>query len=137
VLKWVELSITEHNGHAAVQIRDNEPVRRRKGRGSSDYYLTSLIPSGQINLLPVTETAALMHAYGQLATSEQPLVLRYLAQDDLYLVSQQQAVLPPRHHDVLQMLALDKATPWTFPQKSMPLAEAVFAKLGITLQPAS
>jgi hypothetical protein len=136
-LKWVELPIIEHNRQVAVHIRDNEPVRRRKGRGSGDYYITSLTPAGHINLLPVAETTALMHAYGQIAASNQPAVLRYIPQDDLYLVSQQQALLPLRHRETLQMLALDKATPWPFPQKAMPQAEDIFAKLGITLQPAS
>ncbi len=136
-LRWVELPIIEHNRQAAVQIRDNEPVRRRKGRGSGDYYITSLTPSGQLNLLPVAETTALIHAYSQIAVSDQPVNLPMISQADLYLVPQQQAILPQRHRETLLTLALDKATPWTFPQKIMPMAEAVFAKLGITLQPAS
>lgn len=134
-LKWADVPIIEHNRQSAVQLRDHEPIRRRKGRGSGDYYITSLTPSRQINLLPVAETTALLHAYGQIAASDQPVVLQYTVQDDLYLLPQQQMVLPLRHRETLLTLALDKAAPWTFPQKVLPMVEAIFAKLGIALRP--
>ncbi|MDP9313536.1 MAG: hypothetical protein M3R24_22085 [Chloroflexota bacterium] len=134
-LHWQDVPVIEHNGKQAVQLRAGEALRRRKGRGSGDYYLATIAGDRQINLLPVNETGALLHAYAQIAHSGSPAVLRYTLRAETTHLPQNQALLPPPHGAVIALLARDKDEPWTVNQAAFPLLEAITAKLGLALQP--
>jgi hypothetical protein len=134
-LHWHDLPVIEHGGKAAVRVRAGAALRRRKGRGHADYYIATLSHDHQINLLPTKEVSALLHAYGQIAQSDEPVVIYYSAAEETYLIPQRQALLPPPHRDLLQMLAYEKAEPWTVPTDTFEYAQGIFAKLGIQLQP--
>lgn len=134
-LHWHDLRVIEHGGKAAVRLRAGASLRRRKGRGHADYYIATVSHDNQINFLPTKEVSALLRAYGQIAQSDQPAVVYYSAGEETYLIPQHQALLPPPHRELLQMLAHDKAEPWTVPTITFEYAQAIFAKLGIQLQP--
>jgi hypothetical protein len=134
-LHWHDLRVIEHGGKPAVRLRAGAALRRRKGRGHADYYIATLSNDDQINFLPTKEVSALLHAYGQIAQSDTPAVLYYRAADETYLIPQHQALLPPPHRDVLQMLCYESAEPWTVPAIAFDYVQAVFAKLAIQLQP--
>lgn len=133
-LHWCDLPIVEHGGKPAVRVAANVAIRRRKGRGPADYYITAPTGYGEINFLPTKEVAALIYAYSQLAREHPPIVY-YTFADEIYTIPRQQALLPPQHQEVLDMLAVDKAEPWKFPAPVFDLATGVFAKLKINLQP--
>ena len=133
-LHWHDLRVIEHGGKAAVRLPAGAALRRRKGRGHADYYIATLSNNDQINFLPTKEVSALLRAYGQIAQSDQPAVVYYSAAEETYLIPQRQALLPPPHRDLLQMLAHEKAEPWTVPAIAFEYAQAIFAKLGIQLQ---
>ena len=134
-LQWQEATIIEYNGKPAVQLRASEALRRRKSRGPGDYYIATLSSDQQINLLPVNETGALLHAYGQLAQSNSPVVLRYSEQTDTYYLPRGLAFLPPPHHETIELIALTKAEPWTIDKSAFALLKAILNKLGIALEP--
>ncbi len=134
-LHWQDLPVGEHNGKAAVRLRIGEPVRRRRSRGPGDYYIITPGAADQLNLRPVSETDALLQAYALIAQSAAPAVIRCVQHPDTYHVPQRQATLPPLHRELLQLLAIERAEPWTVAQSSAALAKAVYAKLGIALEP--
>lgn len=134
-LHWRDLPVIDHQGKASVRVPGNVAIRRRKSRGHSDYYITTPVGDGHINFLPTKEADALLHAYAQFALNEPPATLRFVESEDGYVVPERQAILPPPHQDVLSLLVRDKAERWTFPKNASELAEAVFEKLGIELQP--
>jgi len=132
-LRWRELSVETIDGQAAVRVHDNVALRRRKGRGKGDYYLSALVRGAQINLLPRTETDALLHAYAQLGRrGSQPQIAAVRRVDGMF-VDRRQLTLPTPHSDALLLLAHGKAEAWTFPKAALGLAGEVFAKLGIQL----
>ncbi|HEY0737628.1 MAG TPA: hypothetical protein VGD69_22110 [Herpetosiphonaceae bacterium] len=133
-LHWCDLPTIDHGGKPAVRLPVNVAIRRRKGRGHADYYITATVGHGEINFVPTKEVAALIHAYSQIAQEHTPVV-RYTLADEIYTIPRQQALLPPQHQEVLEMLAVDKAEPWSIPAPVFDLAAGVFAKLGIDLQP--
>lgn len=135
-LRWRDLPIEQVDNRAVVRLRAGEPLRRRKSRGQGEFYIATHSQQDQINLLPVHETEALLRAYAQRALAG-PIRLRYTIHDDTIHVPQQAILLPTPHRTVLELIALDKAPAWTFPLAALPLATTIFAKLGITLQPAS
>ncbi len=134
-LHWRELPVVEHNGKPGVRLRIGEAVRRRRSRGPGDYYIVAPGAAEQANLRAVSETDALLHAYALIAQSDAPVVLRFVEHADTYFVPQAQTTLPPPHRELLQLLANEKAEPWTIARSAASFAEAVFAKLGIMLEP--
>lgn len=133
-LRWRDLPL--HEDRPTVELHENIALRRRKGRGKADFYITALARDHTINLLPVTETEALMHTYSQIAASNQPALIQFEQRDQAYHVPRNQLILPPPHAAALDLLGSDKALPWTFTDAtSIDLAEIVFDKLGVELRP--
>lgn len=135
-LRWRDLPVIEHAGKAAVRINSGVALRRRKSRGHADYYLATLAHNDLINLLPVTETEALLQAYAQLAQTGPQVIVHYTLQPDALFIPKRHLTLPPPHAETLSLLTRDKAESWTIPTSVRDFAAAVFAKLGIVLQPA-
>ncbi len=133
-LHWRDVPVGEHNGKPAVWLRVGEAVRRRRSRGSGDYYIIMQGAADQLNLRPVSETDALIHAYAVIAQSATPAMLHVVEHTDTYHIPETLALLPPRHRELLQLLSVEKAEAWTIAKSSAPLAEPVYAKLGIGLE---
>lgn len=134
-LHWHDVAPTDVNGKPAVWLRAGQALRRRRSRGAGDYYIATLA-NGQINLLAVGENTALLHAYAQLA-EQQPVTLRFTQTDSDVLVPAQQALLPTPHREIIELLCLEKAPPWTIPLSAWALADAVFERLAIRFAPAA
>ncbi len=132
-LRWNELPVIDQAGKPAIRIRANVALRRRKGRGRADHYISALARTGTINLLPASETDALVHAYGQIAANGAPRMLQVINAGDRLIVPQRQAILPPPHTDVLDRLAIEDADRWTFASSVMSLVETTLATLGLAL----
>ncbi|WP_026370153.1 hypothetical protein [Kallotenue papyrolyticum] len=132
-LHWRELAASEHQGRPAVRLPADIAVRRRKSRGHADYYLTARTATGAINLLPVSETDALLHAYSQIAGQHGLRALHATQQGDLVLVPQRQAILPPPHRDLLDRLAVEDAERWSFAPPVLAQVAAVLERLGLRL----
>jgi hypothetical protein len=135
-LRWHDQPTETNSGKPIVRLPGNVAVRRRRGRGVASYFITAPLPNGQINLLPITETEALIHAYAQIAKSDPPATLHFSSMDDAYIVPDRQAVLPPAHAQTLDLISNQKPQRWTFPRPWAHMAEDVFGTLGILLQPA-
>jgi hypothetical protein len=133
-LHWRDLPIEDQHGKPIVRMQANQALRRRKSRGHADYYTAILVHGGQINLLPIKETDALLHAYAQIALNDLPASIQYIEQVDAYFVPQRQAILPPPHREILNLLSKDNAERWTIPLSAKSMAKEVFAKLGLRLQ---
>ena len=132
-LRWSDLQPETVFGKLAVRVRDNVALRRRKGRGKGDFYRSALVRNELINLLPCTETDALLHAYAQLGQlGSHPRIAAVRRVDGMF-VDRRQATLPTPHSDILALLAHGKAEVWTFPKAVLDLAGEVFATLGIEL----
>ena len=133
-LRWRDLP--EHSVDCqgrVVRLRLNEVIRRRKSRGEGDYFLVIGTPPAQINLRPIGETNALMHAYATMAAlGDSPHLTLRIAEGGLHVPSSL-GILPKPHREALDRLALADAAPWTFAEAQMPLVEEVFARLGLRL----
>lgn len=135
-LRWRDLPLEQADGRTIVRLRAGQALRRRKSRGKGDYYLATLSAQGEINLLPVSETEALLYAYAQLA-QDAPITLRYATQDDMIELPRRTMELPAPHQAALDLLTLDKAPAWSFPSANLAPVREIFAKLGIQLAPQS
>ena len=133
-LRWHDLPIVMVDGAPAVRLRVNEAVRRRKSRSGGDFFVAVPDRPERVGLRPVSEKDAILHAYAILASNSRPPVLRRVETADGYMVPSGQALLPAPHRAALDLLAREGAEPWTFTHQQSPLAERVFAKLGIQLE---
>ena len=134
LLRWRDLPVVAANGRPAVRLLANEPIRRRRSRGGGDFFIAVAEQPERIGLRPVAEKDAIMHAYAILASRGRPPVLRFVATSDGYFVPDGRALLPAPHRETLELLDRDGAERWTFGHAQAPLAQQVFAKLGIELQ---
>jgi hypothetical protein len=134
-LRWRDLPVREQDGRHVVVLRVNEAIRRRRSRTGGEFFITAAERGDRIGLVPVSETDALLHAYGALAVSGQPAVVYFGLADGGYTVASDQALLPAPHREVLDHLADDDAPPWLFGDAEAPFAEQVFDKLHIELRP--
>lgn len=134
-LGWHDLTPVEVDGLQGVRLYANEPVRRRKSRGSGDYFIAHLERGGTISLRPVSEKQAILHAYGLMASRERPAIVRFDETPDGYYVAEDQLSLPAPHRELLSILARQDKRPWTFAKAQAFLAEGIFEKLGIELRP--
>ena len=76
-----------------------------------------------------------MQAYALLAAAGRPAVLTYRPIGEMYIVPADQALLPEPHREVLDRLSQESRERWTFDHAETSLAERVFQKLGIALEP--
>ena len=132
-LRWRDLPEQTVGGQRTVRLRLNEVIRRRKSRGEGDYFVVMGTAPGHINLRPIGETNALMHAYAMMAAlGQSPRVALHSAPDGLFVPSSL-GILPDPHRQALDRLASADAAAWTFGPAQMPLVEEVFARLALPL----
>lgn len=130
-LRWRDLPVREQAGQTGVWLLLNEPVRRRKSRSGGEYFVSQAQGDG-LNLHPVSDEVALLHAYGLLANSRQRAVVRFIRTKEGYQI-EGSPLLPPRHAAVLDVLS-STSQPWTFPPISTAFAEQIFDALVIRLE---
>jgi hypothetical protein len=133
-LHWRDLEPVEVDGKPAVRLASNVALRRRKSRGRADFYISALSQRGAINLRPASETAALLHAYSQIAASRRPATLEAAEHDDQIHLPQRDVTLPPPHAETLDLLTLDGADRWTFAKATLPLVIDTLETLAIRLR---
>ena len=134
-LRWRDLPPILVDGAPALRLHVHEPLRRRKSRSGGDFFIAVPERPGRIGLRPVKETEAIMQAYALLAATGRPAVLTYRQIGDAYIVPADQALLPEPHREVLDRLSQESRERWTFDHAETSLAERVFQKLGIELEP--
>ena len=135
-LRWRDLPVEPVDGGTGVRVRVDEPLRRRKSRGGGDFFIAVLERPGRIGLRPVAEKEAILHAYSLQASSDRPALVRFTETHDGYHVPADRLLLPAPHREALEHLSTDGTLKWTFAPEQASLAEQVFEKLGIELQPA-
>lgn len=132
-LRWRDLPVESIDGRDAVRVRIGAALRRRRGRGTADFFIATPSRDRDVNLTPVPETQALLHAYAQIAATNR-IAITAQRDADRWLIAEQQATIPQPHREALQVIALGKAPTWTIPHNLFPLAQEIFGSLGITLQ---
>jgi len=135
---WHALAPEQRDGVAGVTIYGGWVLRRRKGRGPASYYLAQKERGGGIGLRPLDETAAILSGIAQaIARDPRPLVVGRRApgsdpHGDFLLLPQIE--LPPAYRATLDLISSPSPEGPLVPPANWPLAEALFARLGIRLQ---
>jgi hypothetical protein len=129
-LRWRPLPHETRDSVIGVTIYDGWVLRRRKGRGTSSYYLAFKERGGGIGLRPLDETKAILNGYAQaLALDARPLLAVRRA-DKLLLPDVE---LPPPYRKILESAAQASAEGPLVDQRSWPLAQELFGRLGVRL----
>jgi hypothetical protein len=129
-LRWHPIAAEVRDGVSRVPIYDGWVLRRRKGRGPASYYLAFAERRSGIGLRPLDETKAILTGYAQaLALDDRPL----LAERDGDRLLLPQIVLPAPYQEMLRTIAENGTGGWLVDQKSWPLAQELFARLGMRL----
>jgi hypothetical protein len=134
-LRWRDLPPQTVDGVRGVLVRIGEALRRRRSRGGGEYFIATPEQKTRAGLRPVRERDAILHAYGVLAASGTPAVIRFRRDPGGYYVPSAQALLPEPHRDTLDRLATDGVPPWTFDREHSDMVEQVFEKLTVRLEP--
>jgi|GEM_PF-397946 hypothetical protein len=130
-LNWVTLEPFEHEGQKVVQLLDGAVIRRRKGRGASDYYLAFRERTGGAGLRPIDESKAILTGYGQ-ATAQHNRDIDAKKLDKAYILPD--LILPEPYRKLLARIGERIDEGWRIHQRGWPLAQEIFARLGILLR---
>jgi hypothetical protein len=129
-LRWHPLEPETHGGAPGVMICDGWALRRRKGRGAAAFYLAIREHGGGIGLRLLDETAAMLVGYAQaLAFDNRPLLVERHGEHLLL----PDVELPPPHRALLRRLTTADQERLLVSESWWPLAQGVFARLGVRL----
>lgn len=131
-LSWVAIEPVEENDRQIVTLRDGWVVRRRKGRGASDYYTVFAERTGGAGLRPIDDSKALLMGYAQ-ATGARERDITAHRTEKHYLLPD--ILLPPAYKTVLSRIAEHNKDGWRVHERGWPLVQELFAKLGLLLRP--
>ncbi len=131
-LAWTPLEPPEQ-GSAFVLLRPGWVVRRRQGRGAASYYRVLPERSREgVNLVPLDATRALLHGYAQ-AVGDTRRPLQATRDGAAYYLPALD--LPAPHLDLLKRFGQPTpATGWQVAERDFPLAQRLFARLGLRLE---
>jgi hypothetical protein len=129
-LRWHPLSPETRDGVSGVTVYDGWVLRRRKGRSASSFYLAFRERGGGIGLRPLTETEAILAGYAQ-ALEFDPRPLLVARRGDTLLLPDVE--LPPPYRKLLASISKDSAEGPLVNARSWPLAQELFARLGVRL----
>jgi hypothetical protein len=129
-LRWRPLAPETRDGVSGVTVYDGWVLRRRKGRSTSSFYLAFRERNGGIGLRPLGETEALLSGYAQ-ALELDPRPLLVARRGDAFLLPDVE--LPPPYRKVLGTIAKASAEGPLVSARGWPLAQELFAKLGVRL----
>lgn len=127
-LRWQPIEPTEREGRAGVVLVSGHALRRRKGRGSADFYIAATERGDGIRLLPATETVALLTGYANV-TAAAPLQLTAQLHNEALVLPEIE--LPPPYRELLEHLIMPDNKHRLVVGRGRELAEQIFAKLGI------
>jgi hypothetical protein len=113
-----------------VTIYDGWVLRRRKGRSASSFFLAFRERGGGIGLRPLSETEALLAGYAQ-ALEFDPRPLLVARRGDALLLPDVE--LPPPYRKLLESISKAGEEGPLVSARSWPLAQELFAKLGVRL----
>jgi hypothetical protein len=131
-LSWVALEPVEHEGQKVIMMADGAVIRRRKGRGASDYYVAFRERSGGAGLRPIDESKAILMGYGQATTDEnRDMIAKKL--EKAYILPD--LILPAPYRKLLERIGERVADGWRVHERGWPLAQEIFARLGLLLRP--
>lgn len=131
-LSWVALEPVEHEGQKVIIMTDGAVIRRRKGRGASDYYVAFRERSGGAGLRPIDESKAILMGYGQATTDEnRDMIAKKL--EKAYILPD--LILPAPYRKLLERIGERVADGWRVHERGWPLAQEIFARLGLLLRP--
>ena len=133
LLRWHALAPEQREGVAGVMICDGWVLRRRKGRNPATFYLAHRERGGGVGLKPLGETAALLQGYAQaLAFDARPLLVGPAGAPDGALLLPA-IELPAPYRAALTLCAGHSAAGWQVERGGWPLAQELFARLGVRL----
>lgn len=129
-LGWRAVAPTLRENTPGVALYGGWPLRRRKGRGNTSYYLALSERGGGIGLRPLDETQALLAGFAQaLALDPRPLLAE--RRDAMLLLPEVE--LPPAYRATLALLTGPDADAPLVDERAWPFAQALFGRLGIQL----
>jgi hypothetical protein len=129
-LRWHPLAPQLRDGVRGVAIYDGWVLRRRKGRNPADYYLAQKERGGGVALRPLDETSALLTGIAQ-ALERDPRPLMAERHGEGLLLPQIE--LPPPYRETLALFARPGPDGALVDEVGWPLAQQLFARLGISL----
>lgn len=130
-LAWAALEPFEHEGQKVIELLDGAVIRRRKGRGASDYYVAFRERSGGAGLRPVDENKAILTGYGQ-ATAYETRDIAAKKLEKAYILPD--LILPEAYRKLLARIGEHVTEGWRIHPRGWPLAQEIFARLGILLR---
>lgn len=131
-LSWVALEAFEHEGQKVIPMTDGAVIRRRKGRGASEYYVAFRERNGGAGLRPIDESKAILIGYGQATTDEtRDVIAKKL--EKAYILPDM--ILPASYSKLLTRIGERVAEGWRVHERGWPLAQEIFARLGLLLRP--
>lgn len=130
-LAWVPVEPRDEGGQRVVALRDGWVVRRRRGRGLASYHRAFVERSGGVGLRPLDELEALLAGYAQ-ATANGGRELLVRREGKEYLLPD--VVLPRPFEEVLGHFAKQTPAGWRVAERGAPLAQDLFAHLGLLLR---
>ena len=129
-LRWHPLAPDPRDDAPTVMVYGGWALRRRKGRGPPSYHLAFVERGGGIGLKPLDETKALLAGYAQaMALDDRPLLVERRGEQLLL----PDVELPPPHRALLRRVTTEGDEGLLVDERSWPLAQEVFWRLGVRL----
>ena len=130
-LTWVPVEPRDEGGQQVVALRDGWVVRRRRGRGMASYHRAFVERSGGVGLRPLDELDALLAGYAQ-ATANGGRELLVHRDGKEYMLPD--VALPRPFQEALGRFAKQTPAGWRVAERGGPLAQELFAHLGLLLR---
>lgn len=127
---WQPLEATLDGATAAVELREGQIVRRRKGRAAPEYARAVAERSGQIGIQTIGETAALLAGFAQSAMQNAALIPANRDGDDLVLPL---LPLPTPYREFLHRVADETPEGWRVNERGLPFVISTFERLGMEI----
>lgn len=130
LLRWEALEPEVRDGVSGVVVPAGAALRRRKGRGQPVFHQAIPERGGGIGLQPLDETSAILRGYAQAyALDPRPLLVEAQGERILLPVIE----LPPEYRAILRRLAAGDDQGLSVSRQTWPLAQRLFARLGVEL----
>jgi hypothetical protein len=129
LLGWQPLT-AEPGQPALVHIPAGAAIRRRRGRGAADYYITLVDRGGNLALQSSDELHALLHGYAQAAALDSRPLLATRTGEMFELPAIE---WPEPHQALLRRFAQQRERAFVTSGRGWDLAHLLFARLGLAL----
>jgi hypothetical protein len=123
-LRWVAIAPTERAGEPGIEMPVGHPLRRRKSRGASEYYLALAERHGGLGLRLIDENKAILTGYAIIAERRPVVAYAERRNGDLYIPMIE---LPLQHRTLMERIAAADGEDWRVAER----ARAVYGSLGV------